>query len=312
MALNLNFVKFQRGTQAQYNRLKQMGSLESDALYFIYDKTRPNDGGLLYLGDVLIGGTSSASGGAISLNELTDIDFSGVTLLDGMILQYNDTTEKWEPVSRNEFLPSVNSGTKTGNKTDNDILNEIDPTPVEGDIVFVDNIPYIYNGNSWQLLVGQDLQNRVATLESQMQAVDGKIATAVSNAQHLKYEVVGTLPSTLNAKANTIYLVGDGTTQGNNKYEEYMLVNNNFEKLGNFGPNLDNYVTTTSFNNKVGELESSISGLQSNFNNYVLISTYSNEIGDISDLRTATGDNTSTVVDVLVDIHDRLIWNELT
>ena len=32
-----NFVKFQRGTQAQYDRLKTAGRLESDALYFIYD-----------------------------------------------------------------------------------------------------------------------------------------------------------------------------------------------------------------------------------------------------------------------------------
>lgn len=313
MASNLPFVKFQRGTQAQYNRLKNASGgsrLEADALYFIYDSTKPEDGGLLYLGDVLIGGTGSAVG-ASSLNDLTDIDLSGVTLLDGMILQYNNTSHKWEPVAKSELLPSVNSGTKTDSETGVAAAARIDSNPLEGDIVFVDGVPYIYNGNSWQTLVGQDIEDRVASLETQMQAIDGKILTAVNNAQHLKYQVVTSLPSVADATVNTVYLVGDSSTIGDNKYQEYLLVNSSFEQIGTFDTDLSGYVTTSDFNTAIGNLEDDISDLQSNLGNYVLISTYNSEVGNISDLRSATGDNNITIVDALVELDSHLTWNEL-
>ena len=311
MALNLPFVKFQRGTQAQYDRLKTANRLESDALYFIYDSTAPQDGGLLYLGDVLIGGTGSAAG-ASALNDLSDVDLSGITLLDGMVLQYNSMNQVWEPIQLSELLPGVNSGSKTGTQTDADVLSAVDPTPLEGDIVFVDGKPYIYNGSSWQTLVGQNLEDRVTALETSMSTVDSRIATAISQANHLSYQVVGTLPTVANAAANTVYLVGDGTAQGDDKYEEWMLVNNGFEKIGSFAPDLSGYVTTSSFNTAIGDLNTALTGLQSNLNNYVLVSTYDNEIGDIADLRTAVGDNTATIVDTLIDVQDSVIWHNLT
>ena len=313
MAFNLPFVKFQRGTQAQYDRLKQGNRLEDDALYFIYDSAAPENGGLLYMGDVLIGGTGSAVG-ASALNDLSDVDLSGITLLDGMILQYNSLNSVWEPVRLSELLPGVNTGTKSGTQTDSDVLTQVDPTPTEGDIVFVDGKPYIYDGSSWQTLVGQNLEDRVAALETQMQAVDGKIATAISTANHLTYSVVGTLPAS--PAPNTIYLVGDGTKTGDDKYEEWMLISNNgvssLEKIGNFAPNLNDYVTTTTFNTAITDLNSSISGLQNNLNNYVLINTYDNEIGDIADLRTKVGDNSATIVDTLSEVYDSVVWHAMT
>lgn len=310
MPANLNFVKFQRGSATAYNNLKRNNRLESDALYFIYDSSAPEEGGLLYLGDILIGGTNSVAG-ATSLNELSDVNLSSITLLDGMILQYNSTSHKWEPVAASELLPSVSSGTKSGSQTATDVCVQTDPTPLEGDIVFVDNVPYIYNGVSWQLLIGQDLEDRVAAVESGLQAVDGKIATAISNANHLTYVRVDSLPEVANAVANTVYLVGDPTTAGDNKYEEYLLVNGVFEKIGTFGTDLSGYVTLTTFNSTVGSLQNSINSLQNNLSDYVLVETYADEIGEITDLRTALGDNTATVIDTLIDVHDRLIWNEL-
>lgn len=310
MPQNLSFVKFQRGSANAYANLKRNNRLESDALYFIYDSTAPEEGGLLYLGDVLIGGTGSAAG-ASALSELSDVNLSGVTLLDGMILQYNNTAHKWEPIAASELLPIVAAGTKTGLQTDADVLNRIDSAPLEGDIVFVDSVPYIYNGSSWQLLVGQNLEDRITDLESQLQAVDGKIATAISNANHLTYTRVDELPAIENAAANTVYLVGDPTTTGENKYEEYLVVNGAFEKIGNFGTDLNDYVTLTTFNTTVGNLQNSISNLQNNLNNYVLVETYASEVGEITDLRTALGDNSATVIDTLLDVHDRLIWNDL-
>lgn len=308
MASSLPFVKFQRGTQAQYDRLKLNNRLESDALYFIYDSQAPENGGLLYMGDILIGGTGSAIG-ASALNDLSDVNLSGVSLIDGMVLQYNNTSHNWEPVSATNLSLKVESGTKTESQTDNDVLALVDPTPKEGDIVFVDGKPYIYNGSSWQILIGQNLEDRVTALETQIQAVDSKIATAISTANHLSYQVVQSLPQT--PVNNIIYLVGDGTKSGDDKYEEWMLVNNGLEKIGNFAPDLSGYVTTSDFNTAVANLNTEISGLSANLNNYVLTTTYNTEVGDIAQLRTAVNDNSATIVDTLIEVHDSIVWHAI-
>ena len=307
----LNFVKFQRGSAAAYASLKRNNGLESDSLYFIYNSSAPEEGGLLYLGDVLIGGTGTATG-VSTLAELTDVNINNLSLLDGMVLQYNSNLSKWEPVPSEDLLPAVQSGSKNTGETDAQALQRIDANPLEGDIVFINNVPYIYNGSGWQLLVGQNLEDRVAALETGLQAVDGKIAAAISTANHLTYTTVTQLPTIANAVANTVYLVGDGTASGDNKYEEYLLVGSNFEKIGDFGTDLSNYVSTSTFNTTVGNLQSSIGALQANLNNYVLVDTYADEVGDINDLRTQVGDNSTTIVDEIINIHERLIWNQLT
>ena len=318
MASNLPFVKFQRGTQAQYDRLKQLGSLESDALYFIYDKNAPNEGGVLYVGETLIGGTGSAIG-ATSLNGLNDVDLTGVTLSDGMILQYNGTSGKWEAVPGSDLLSSVASGSKVNDETGAQAAARIDPQPFTGDIIFVDNTPYIYNGSSWQLLIGQAIEDRVAALESGLQAIEGSLTTTINNAvnqavsglNHLTYTTVSALPAVADAAENTVYLVGNSATSGNDKYEEYMLVNGVFEKVGHFEPDLSNYVTLVTFNSTVSDLQDSIANLEGNFSDYVPIVTYDAEVGDINDLRTATGNNSETIVSGIVDLYGRLTWNEL-
>ena len=311
----LNFVKFQRGTQAQYNSLKTANRLESDALYFIYNSQAPQDGGLLYMGDVLIGGTGVA--GASALSELTDVGLSGVTLLDGMVLQYNAGSHKWEPVAGADLLPVVQSTTSTEGQTPAQAAAAMDTTPIEGDIVFVDGSPMIYNGSSWQPLIGNNLESRVATLETSMAAVPGQIDSAIASANHLSYSVVSTLPTITNENAgsltNTVFLVPNGETTGDNRYEEYMVVNGNFEKVGDFGADLSNYVTTSTLNTQVVNLNTAINNLYSTLtNDYLLAQTYYDQVGDISDLQTATGDNNITVIDELVDLHDRLLWHDMT
>ncbi|MBR2247095.1 MAG: hypothetical protein IJ880_08740 [Bacilli bacterium] len=64
-------------------------------------------------------------------------------------------------------------------------------------------------------------------------------------------------------------------------------------------------------NTAVGVLNNAISGLQSNLNNYVLTTTYNSEVGSLAALRSKTGVNNDTVVDVLIDVYDRLKWNPL-
>lgn len=69
----INYVRFQRGSQSAYDRLKDLGTLDPNTLYFIY----ANDDaatGTLYMGDKLIGGNnSSINPSSMSLNDLADV-----------------------------------------------------------------------------------------------------------------------------------------------------------------------------------------------------------------------------------------------
>lgn len=75
---------------------------------------------------------------------------------------------------------------------------------------------------------------------------DSKIAEAVANAHHLKREIVEELPDVGSANEDTIYMVGDGTgEEENQKYEEFMLINGAFEKIGDSAVDLTDYALKT-------------------------------------------------------------------
>lgn len=75
---------------------------------------------------------------------------------------------------------------------------------------------------------------------------DSAIAQAVANADHLKREIVEKLPEVGSADEHTIYMVGDGTgEEENQKYEEFMLINGAFEKIGDSAVDLTDYALKT-------------------------------------------------------------------
>lgn len=74
---------------------------------------------------------------------------------------------------------------------------------------------------------------------------DSAIATAVANADHLKREIVESLPEIELADENTIYMVGTGAGTEDSVYEEYMLINGGFEKIGSSEVDLTNYALKT-------------------------------------------------------------------
>lgn len=74
---------------------------------------------------------------------------------------------------------------------------------------------------------------------------DSAISAAVANADHLKREIVEDLPDVGEADENTIYMVGSGTGSQNSVYEEYMLINGGFEKIGSSQVDLTNYALKT-------------------------------------------------------------------
>ena len=74
---------------------------------------------------------------------------------------------------------------------------------------------------------------------------DSKIAQAVAAAPHLKRSIVEDLPDTEGADENTIYMVGTGAGSEDSAYEEYMLINGAFEKIGSSKVDLTNYAEKT-------------------------------------------------------------------
>ena len=75
--------------------------------------------------------------------------------------------------------------------------------------------------------------------------VDSAITTAVANAEHLKRSIVDVLPEVASADTHTIYMVAITGGDGNQKYEEFMLINGAFEKIGDSAVDLTDYATKT-------------------------------------------------------------------
>lgn len=74
---------------------------------------------------------------------------------------------------------------------------------------------------------------------------DSKIAAAIAATPHLKRSIVEHLPEVDAADQNTIYMVGTGAGSKDSAYEEYMVINGAFEKIGSSKVDLTNYAEKT-------------------------------------------------------------------
>lgn len=77
---------------------------------------------------------------------------------------------------------------------------------------------------------------------------DSKIAAAIAATPHLKRSIVENLPEVDAADQNTIYMVGTGAGSKDSAYEEYMVINGAFEKIGSSKVDLTNYAEKTYVN----------------------------------------------------------------
>lgn len=165
---NYNFVKFQRGTLTAYNNLRVK---DPDTLYFVYTDINSQYGSL-YLGEKLIS-SGDITVVSPSLSDLTDISLSDIQ--DGQILVYNNSNQKWENLDLATAIQ--NAGIEMGNvinnivpeegQSDEDALNNI-TDPSIGDITFIGDNIYIYNGEEWKQIAGTDseLIDRITNLET--------------------------------------------------------------------------------------------------------------------------------------------------
>jgi len=154
----------------------------------------------------------------------------------------------------------VNSGiTKEAGETDADALDRAVLTKKEGDLAIVDGTVYVYDDGNWLKIVDSsvtdigNLADRVSALETALDDVytknetDSAIASAVAAANHLTYTTVGSLENldpTATSSQNKIFLVAKNPGSLNDGYDEYMAINNAWEKLGSWAVDLSNYVQT--------------------------------------------------------------------
>lgn len=255
------FVKFSRGLQSQYDALP-IDRRDSDTLYLVYESTS-SETGSLYLGNKLI---SSVGTGAISLSNLTNVSIPDTENLDdGMLLQYNAQSQKWEAVPLSEVgVEPTGSGISIVDNLDN--ITD----PEENDIAIQGTELFIYDGSQWKPLTVSDLEDRVSKLENQVgekaDTASGQVATGlykelenlrsdlqadiiskIADAQHLTYKVVESIDDIDvldESNSNIVFLVKKPSTdiEDENEYDEYFVVNNSLEKIGSWGANLSGYV----------------------------------------------------------------------
>ena len=257
-------VKFVSATAAQF---AEVVSKDADTLYFISDERRiykgdtPYSGGIYQTVDSFPGTgvintlyVNTATGEATTkavvdyiAAQLADLDVSAlegrvdtleteigeaqgdITTIKGQITTINGEGEgsiKKALSDAKAYTDSVASG-----KADIDHTHEI------GDVT---DLQTALDGkaNAATTLEGYGITDAYTKT-----ATDSAIAAAVAAAPHLKRTIVEQLPDAGEADENTIYMVGTGAGSEDSAYEEYMLINGAFERIGTSDVDLTNYAT---------------------------------------------------------------------
>lgn len=338
---SVHYVKFLRGLESNWERLKQTpNKIDDDTLYFIYENPQNATEGKLYLGQKLISGSSSSSGN-ISLNDIDGIYIDDQTLANKQLLIYNETTDDWENASLSTIINDVSSDivniinsnvtTMTGATAAADGQSGLVPTPHAGDQEKILTGNGDWTGLDSNIFIKQSNQ---ITLQGYSNAAIGsvpiKTLQGISWQQPNSSQINRTIISQADLDAliengiadeNTIYMVRNSEdSSSSNLYDEYFVIAGKLERLGTFGNvNLSDYVTNTVFQTTIGNLQNNLN----NINNTLIpgldtrLSTVENnyitktEIGDLQNLLYSSNNASQTLVEEVNIINDRLTWQEI-
>lgn len=345
---NVHYVKFIRGSISAWERLLETpNKIDDDTLYFIYASGENTREGELYLGQKLISGVGEGGSSIININDIGDVFIDGESLENKQILVYNETINKWQNTSLSNIINTA-VGEMTGATAAADGAAGLVPQPhagqqanfLRGDGTWAPlNIP-TFNDKVFSLnnniisLQGYDLA-AIGTIplktENEISWVSlpaGKLNRKITTLEKLQAQLNGTDPEPISE--DTIYMVlNSDTDESNNKYDEYMIIENRLERLGTFGEvNLTNYVTLTTFNTKVGNIENTlfdqqdeqtgetIPGLISRVSYIETNFVRKADIGDLSQLQLSAGNSNlveeiNTMNSSITQIDERLKWKEL-
>lgn len=112
------------------------------------------------------------------------------------------------------------------------------------------------------------------------------VGEQISNADHLKREIVTEIPKPETADKNTIYMLKIESITGNDKYREYLLIDGTVQCVGDTSVDLTDYAKTTDvdkkLNNKADKTE--IPTIPTNVSEFTNDAGYLTEHQDISNL----------------------------
>ena len=111
------------------------------------------------------------------------------------------------------------------------------------------------------------------------------VGTQISNAGHISKEIVASLPAVSKAKENVIYMIKDASATGDDKYEEYMLIDGALAKIGDTSTDLTGYVKKTDI-----VTSTTINGAIDVGGTPVAVKGYSTLASDVADLKSKVGD----------------------
>ena len=237
MAYNI-FMK--RGTQANYDALVGSTSTNADTLYFC------TDSGNVYLGDKLLIGKVSTTKPGTGNEGVLYIDSTGVPFV-------------WTGGAYVQAMPQMVTAITSEGASETKLVSEK---------AVVD---YVATAQSGDHSAVEDLKTRMTTAEGDIDALesgkadkgttlaeygitdaytstqtDTKITQAIAASQHLTkivLEAEEELPEATEAQDNAIYLKPIESGAGNQFYEEFIVINDKWEKIGDTAIDLSNYAT---------------------------------------------------------------------
>lgn len=139
-------------------------------------------------------------------------------------------------------------------------LMKLAATTASGDLSSdIIRLEQLINGKASTDYVNQEL-NKKANSDSVYSKIEVEtyVAQQIANAGHLKRVVVEQLPDVSTTQANTIYMIkktgGGIASWGKNIYEEYMVIEGEWELLGNSQIDLTDYAKISDIPTRVSQL----------------------------------------------------------
>lgn len=301
-----NYVKFMRGTPKAFS---QLTSKDINTLYFIAEKDATS--GRLYLGDKeLICDNHDAS--VAFLRDLVDVNLPDNIgeLRDGQVLTYDVASESWvarDPQSVEQIVKFDPKQFVTDANGELSIINFADAPngaqltkSADGSLIWV--LPDAETVEGLAEIV-ETLRTDVNNLNTKFDdydtsaEVDSKISSALAAANHLSYKIVDSadeIDLTAADASQYIYLVKNG-----NSYDEYMVVNGQLERVGDWNIDLSDYATKSevaAVSTRVDDIASQLNGVKSDVSAHTTAITNINT--SIEDLTSSLGSTNSSVADL--------------
>lgn len=298
-----NELHYVKFVRGTYNSWANLNQKDNDTLYFIYDGNDSSKG-LLYLGNKLISGSDNQ---AIDIADLANVSIDA--LANKQLLAYNGNTGEWENTSLADIISvsdlSVATSTSAG---------------------LMPALPAENGANKFLRGDGTWAEISLDSMSRQVVAREEDLYDLLDNGE---------------IQENVIYMVPNGSN-GDNKYDEYLLVEDNgeqqLERVGTLGDvDLSGYVTTAEIGNltqllnqqqandlvtiiqgqisDISNLQSAVTNLQSVTSNVITTDSFDTilqgKIGNLDELLISTENEDETLVGEVNAINNRLKWHEL-